>query len=75
MTTVTVSVGQQAYDVKIEDTLHTRIGDEIAAVWTPRQIALITDSHVGPLYLAETTRQLEAVGFQVLPLEVPAGET
>lgn len=74
MTTVTVSVGQQAYDVKIEDTLHTRIGAEIAAVWTPRQIALITDSHVGPLYLADTTHQLEAAGFQVLPLEVPAGE-
>lgn len=74
MSTVHVSFAHHAYDVKIDENNHTRIGEEVAAVWTPRHIALITDSNVGPLYLADTKRQLERAGFQVLPLAVPAGE-
>ncbi|ADG41500.1 MULTISPECIES: 3-dehydroquinate synthase [Leuconostoc] len=75
MTTVHVSFDNKTYDVKINSQLHHRIGKEIADVWSPRKVALITDSHVGPLYLIDTQKQLEQAGFDVLPLQVPAGET
>jgi len=74
MSTVHVSFDQKAYAVKINNTAHTQIGSEILAVWSLRKIALLTDSHVGPLYLTATQQQLEAAGFDVLPLQVPAGE-
>lgn len=75
MTTVHVSFDQKVYDVKINSQLHHRIGKEISDAWSPRKIVLLTDSHVGPLYLTDTQKQLEQAGFDVLPLQVPAGET
>ena len=74
MATIHVSFDQKAYDVKINNTAHTQIGSEILSVWSLRKIVLLTDSNVGPLYLRTTQQQLEAVGFDVLPLQVPAGE-
>lgn len=51
MSTITVDLATKKYDVKIDNTLHTRLGQEISAVWSARKIALLTDSNVGPLYL------------------------
>lgn len=74
MSVVHVAFNDKSYDVKIDNNLHTQIGSEVASVWTPRKIAILTDSNVGPLYLADTQVQLENAGFEVLPLVVPAGE-
>ena len=61
--------------MKIDRRLHQEIGQAVSLVWTPRRIALLTDSHVGPLYLTAVQQQLEMSGFEVLPLQVPAGES
>ncbi|TYC46938.1 3-dehydroquinate synthase [Leuconostoc litchii] len=74
MSTITVDLATKKYDVKIDNTLHTRIGQEISAVWSTRKIVLLTDNNVGPLYLEDTSRQLRDKGFDVLELVVPAGE-
>ncbi|MDR3190150.1 MAG: 3-dehydroquinate synthase [Lactobacillaceae bacterium] len=74
MSIVTVDLKTKQYAVKIGATLHNHIGSEVASVWTPRKVALLTDSNVGPLYLSATSAQLTAAGFEVLPLQVPAGE-
>ncbi|WEV55100.1 3-dehydroquinate synthase [Leuconostocaceae bacterium ESL0723] len=74
MTTVPVELTNKTYEVKIDQGISQHLGDEVAQVWSPRKVALITDSNVGPLYLDQTQRQLAAAGFEVLPLTVPAGE-
>ncbi|CAH1852094.1 3-dehydroquinate synthase [Convivina praedatoris] len=75
MTTVKVKLTHKNYDVKIEKGLHQAIGEHIRSVWQPRKVVLITDSNVGPLYLSSAQEQLEKAGFEVLPIEVPAGES
>ncbi|MFT8853336.1 MAG: 3-dehydroquinate synthase [Leuconostoc suionicum] len=75
MSTITVDLATKKYDVKIDNTLHTRLGQEISTVWSARKIALLTDSNVGPLYLKDTAKQLREAGFDILELEVPAGES
>ena len=75
MTVITVSLEKKQYQVKIDRRLHQEIGQAVSLVWTPRRIALLTDSHVGPLYLTAVQQQLEMSGFEVLPLQVPAGES
>lgn len=74
MSVVHVSFDKKAYDVKISNDLHQKIGSEVRSVWSSRKVALLTDSHVGPLYLNDTQKQLEQAGFNVVPLQVPAGE-
>ncbi|MEO5989981.1 MAG: 3-dehydroquinate synthase [Candidatus Eisenbacteria bacterium] len=39
-----------------------------------RQVALVTDSHVGPLYGARAERSLKRAGLTVTQIQVPAGE-
>lgn len=74
MTVVHVDLATKQYDVKIDNTLHLKIGEMIQEVWTSRKVAVLTDENVGPLYLADVVKQLSAAGFDVLPVQVPAGE-
>lgn len=74
MANVEVKLPQTTYTVQIEPGILDRVGELIATQWQTRQIALITDSNVGPLYQDRVVNQLEAAGFTVCPYVVPAGE-
>ena len=51
-----------------------RTGEFVREVLPPSRCALITDSHVGPLYADVVTRSLEEAGFTPTVITVPAGE-
>lgn len=74
MTIIPVKTATQAYDVRLVDHGLDQIAEHIASVWTPRRVALITDTTVGPLYAAKVVTQLTNAGYCVNVLTVPAGE-
>ena len=75
MATVTVDLPTEQYDILIDRGLRADFGHHIRQVWpTKKRLVIVTDSNVGPLYLADTQARCEAVGFEVVPLTVPAGE-
>lgn len=74
MKTVPVALGERSYDIAIGTGLLAHAGEKIATLIKGRQVAIVTDTNVGPLY-AETVRQsLEQQGFQVITYTIPAGE-
>lgn len=75
MTTIQVTTAAKSYAVTIEAGLLARVGTALAQVWTPRQVAVITDTNVGPLYAQQVCDRLNAAGFRVTVLTVPAGES
>ncbi|WP_442760942.1 3-dehydroquinate synthase [Paucilactobacillus nenjiangensis] len=75
MAKVDVNLTDKNYTVLIENGLLARIGELVAAHWQPRQIALITDTNVGPLYSAKVISKLSKQNFQVHEYVVPAGES
>lgn len=74
MKKVKVTLPEKRYDVHIEPGILNHLGTWIAKIWTPRQIAVISDSHIAPLYQERVTRQLSESGFHVTAYEIPAGE-
>lgn len=71
---VRVSLDERSYDILIGPGLIDAAGKDIAARLKGRRIAVITDEHVGPLYLPGLTEGLEAEGFTVSSLTLPPGE-
>ncbi|MDO6965157.1 3-dehydroquinate synthase [Rhizobium alvei] len=71
---VRVELGDRAYDILIGPGLIARAGREIAARLKGKRMAVITDEHVAPFYLAPLTESLAAEGIQTFPLVLPAGE-
>lgn len=74
METIHVSTKDKEYDILIEHGLLKKLGQLVSQVWSKRKVLIITDSNVGPLYLAEVEDQLEQAGFQTADITVPAGE-
>ncbi|MFC6179692.1 3-dehydroquinate synthase [Lactiplantibacillus daowaiensis] len=74
MTVIQVTTATKAYQVQLSDHGLTKIGQAVSAVWTPRQVALITDTNVGPHYAPAVTANLQAAGYRVTVLTIPAGE-
>ena len=62
------------YESIVEWQILDRTGEFVRKVLPPSRCALITDSHVGPLYANEVTRSLEEAGFTPTAITVPAGE-
>lgn len=71
---VPVNLTRHQYVVKIDQGIAMRAGKEISKVWSMRQIAIITDDNVAPLYLKELKDQLERTGYQCYECVVPHGE-
>lgn len=69
-----VPLGARAYDILIADGVLARAGGEIAARIKGRKAAIITDEHVGALYLETLMESLEVDGFDTVSLTLPAGE-
>ncbi len=71
---VRVELGARGYDILIGADLIGRAGREIAALKPGAACAIVTDAHVGPLYLKPLTDSLAAAGLRSAHVSVPAGE-
>src|SRR5690554_5054232 len=72
--TVSVGLGDRAYDILIGEDLVERAGAEIAARMPGARAAIVTDSNVAPLHLDRLTRSLAKAGIHNTAITVPAGE-
>jgi len=72
--TVTVELGERAYEVRIGAGLIARAGAEIAPLLRRKRVAVVTDRTVAAAHLPALTRALEAEGIAVSALELPPGE-
>ena len=75
MRTVHVALGNRSYEIEIGQGLLPHVGAKIHAL-LPRAatVAVVTDSHVGPLYADTLCRGLEAAGVRAPLLTFAAGE-
>ena len=73
--TVHVELGARSYDIKIGSGTLKSAGREVSRFVKGRQAAVITDSNVGPLYADTVKTSLEAEGFSVRVVTIPAGES
>lgn len=72
--TVRVDLGERSYDILIGPGLIAAAGSEIAARLKGRRIAIVTDEHVGPIYLDPFMRSLAESGIEAVAITLPAGE-
>lgn len=73
MKTVTVSASK-TYDIKIGSGLLATLGEEAAALGKAKNICIVSDSNVWPLYGEAAKTSLESAGFSVTSFVFPAGE-
>lgn len=71
---VKVPLGERSYSVLVGRGILGDLGKFAADLGLGRRCAIITDSTVGPLYADSARLSLEASGFSVEVLTVPAGE-
>ncbi len=69
-----VNIPGREYDIKIGKGLTHRCGTEIAKLFAPCRIAVVTDSNVAPLYSERVLQSLKTCGFNPFLVTVPAGE-
>lgn len=74
MITIPVAASRN-YDVLIGKHLIKEIGQKVHNLLAPKTAVVITDSNVGPLYLAETASSLLNAGIAVETYTIPAGES
>ena len=75
MRNVHVDLGSKSYDIEIERGLLHQVGSKIKKLLPKAEkIAIITDSHVGPLYALQLHESLEKEGIAVSILAFTAGE-
>ncbi|MCB1418448.1 MAG: 3-dehydroquinate synthase [Notoacmeibacter sp.] len=72
--TVTVGLGERAYDILIGEGLISRAGSEIAARLPKSRVAIVTDENVAACHLATLTASLDEAGIGHCSLVLPAGE-
>jgi 3-dehydroquinate synthase len=71
---VHVPLGERAYDIIIGPGVIARAGGEISSRLKGRKAAIVTDEHVGTLYLEGLMQSLEADGIDAVSITLPAGE-
>jgi shikimate kinase/3-dehydroquinate synthase len=71
---VEVALGARAYSILIGSGLLDETGAEIARIAPGAKCAVVTDSHVGPLYLDRLTTSLEQAGLRSTSIVCPPGE-
>lgn len=72
---VTVEIPGRRYDVSIGRGLLERVGRTVAPLFEGARVALVTDSHVGPLFADVVAESLREPGFDVDVITIPAGES
>lgn len=73
--TIIVNAKSKTYNIEIIDHGLKKLREKVQTVWSPRKVAVITDENVGPLYANQVQQQLNAGGFVVEVLTIPAGES
>lgn len=71
---VPVALGERSYDIRIGPGLMANVGVDAKALGA-RAAAVVTDEHVGPLYLDAVRTSLEAAGIRFAAVTLPAGES
>ena len=71
---VDVPLGKRAYSILIGPDLIDRAGAEIAKIAAGSKCAIVTDSHVGSIYLERLKNSLEAAGLSSSSVVCPPGE-
>ncbi len=75
MKTLTVDLPGRAYDIEIARGSLDRAGERCRAVLPrARKLAIVTDTHVHPLYYDRVRASLEGTGFECRGAVIPAGE-
>ena len=74
MTRVRVELAERSYDIVIGEGLLSSAGVSLKTLGAGPRVAVVTDSNVGPLYAGRVVQSLEASGFTVATITVPAGE-
>lgn len=74
MKIIKVTLPDHSYNVEIESGILSCTGQLVSSVWNERKIALVSDSHVAPLYQQKVSDALTSVGFTVHNYQFPAGE-
>jgi 3-dehydroquinate synthase len=72
--TVKVPLGERSYRIVIGPSLLKGIGNQCKRLNLGKSCAVITDDRVEPLYGKAVTESLEASGFNVTLITIPAGE-
>lgn len=73
MQTLNVELGDRAYPIHIGQALLNR-SDLVLPHLKRKQVAIVTNTTVAPLYLEKFSSPLEAAGVNVLPIVLPDGE-
>lgn len=71
---VHVPLGERAYDILIGPGLIGRAGGEISTRIKGRKAAIVTDEHVGALYLDPLMDSLQTDGIEAVSISLPPGE-
>ena len=74
MTRVHLDLGERSYDIDIGEGLLSAVGGVLKTLSAGGRVAVVTDSHVGPLYAPTVTASLKEAGFVARVFTVPAGE-
>jgi 3-dehydroquinate synthase len=74
LTRVSVSLTGRQYESIVGREILSQAGEIVREILPPSRCAVITDSHVAPLYADVVTRSLERGGFKPLVIAVAAGE-
>lgn len=69
-----INLNDQSYDIIIEAGAFKKVGSWVNQLWQPQKVAVITDSHVAPLYGEALLTALKSHDFDATLLVVPAGE-
>ncbi|MDR2875412.1 MAG: 3-dehydroquinate synthase [Methylobacillus sp.] len=73
MQTLTVELGDRAYPIHIGQNLLAR-ADLILPHLKRKQVAIVSNTTVAPLYLEKLAEPLREAGVEVIPIELPDGE-
>jgi 3-dehydroquinate synthase len=71
---VTVSLGERSYVIDIGEGKLASVGETLRSLRAGGRVAVVTDTHVGPLYAAKVTDSLGRAGFTHRTFTIPAGE-
>jgi len=72
--TVRVELSDRSYDIMVGYGLLSQTGSLAAQIIQRKKCAVVTDSHVGPLYAQTVLDSLKTVGIEPTLITVPAGE-
>lgn len=71
---IRLDLGDRSYDVQVGSGTLDQIGDFVASLGSVRQVAVISDSNVAPLYGVRAVESIKHSGLEATLIEFPAGE-